>query len=228
VTFNYTAWDKTGRMFDSTEVRKRPAVAPPYRQTAAMESVLTTATAGERVRFWADAAQMMLPGQTSPNSPTGLVCYELEVEQIAKAAAAPPPPPADVAKPPDDAKKTEKGVFYKVLKTGKGGPKPKPTDGVSVNYTGWTTDGRMFDSSALKGKPAEFNVNGVIAGWTDGLQLMSVGDSMRFWIPDTLAYKGSPEKPQGMLVFDVDLLSIKAPPSPDAPPANPHAPPHHP
>jgi peptidylprolyl isomerase len=231
VTFNYTAWDKTGRMFDSTEVRKRPAVAPPYRQTATMESVLTSTTAGERIRFWADAAQMQLPGQTSPNSPTGLVCYELEVEQIAKAAGTPPPPPADVAKPPEDAKKTEKGVFYKVLKTGKGGAKPKPTDSVAVNYTGWTTNGRMFDSSALKGKPAEFRLNGVVEGWTDGLQVMSPGDTMRFWIPEALAYKGAPDKPQGMLVFDIELLEIKAPPNPDAPPppgGNPHAPPHHP
>ncbi len=230
VTFNYTAWDKTGRMFDSTEVRKRPAVAPPYRQTAAMESILTTITAGERVRFWADAAQMTLPGQAGPNLPTGQVCYELEILQIAKAASAPPPVPSDVAKPPDDAKKTEKGVFYKVLKTGKGGPKPQAKDTVSVNYTGWTTDGRMFDSSALKGKPAEFGLTNVIAGWTDAIPLLSVGDTMRFWIPDTLAYKGSPEKPQGMLVFDVELVSIKpvAAENPDAPPGNPHAPPRAP
>ncbi len=225
VTFNYTAWDKTGRMFDSTEVRKRPAVAPPYRQTAAMENVLTSFTAGERVRFWADAAQMTLPGQTSQNTPTGPVCYELEILQIAKAASAPPPVPSDVAKPPDDAKKSPKGVFYKVIKPGKGGPKPTAKDTVSVNYTGWTTDGRMFDSSALKGKPAEFGLNRVVEGWTDGIPMMSVGDTVRFWIPQDLAYKGAPDKPMGMLVFDVELLSIKPPANPDAPPGNPHAPP---
>ena len=227
VTFNYTAWDKTGRMFDSTEVRKRATVAPPYRQTPAMESVLTAMTAGERIRFWADAAQMQLPGQAGPNAPTGLVCFELEVLQIAKAAAAPPAAPADVAKPPDDAKKTAKGTFYKVIKAGKGGPKPTATDSVTVNYTGWTTDGRMFDSSVLRGKPADFGLGGgVIAGWTDGLTQMSVGDTYRFWIPDTLAYKGAPEKPQGMLVFDIELLAIKGPPSADAPPPPraPHAP----
>lgn len=229
VTFQYTAWDKTGRMFDSTEVRKRPTVAPPYRQTEAMETVLTSMVAGERIRFWADAAQMQIAGQVSPQAPTGLVCYELEIAQIAKAASAPPPVPGDVKAPPNDAKKTASGLMYKVLKTGKGGAKPTATDSVTVNYTGWQTNGRMFDSSALKGKPADMGLNRVIKGWTEGLQLMSVGDTYRFWIPETLAYKDSPDKPQGMLVFDIELVAIKEPPKADAPPANPHGmPPHHP
>ena len=126
--------------------------------------------------------------------------------------------PADVAKPPGDAKKTTKGVFYKVLKAGKGGPHPVPADTVRVHYTGWTTDGKMFDSSVTRNEPAEFPLKGVIAGWTDGIPTMSVGDKTRFWIPEELAYKGSPGRPQGMLVFDVELLEIK---SPAAPPGHP-------
>ena len=66
----------------------------------------------------------------------------------------------------------------------------------------------MFDSSVTRGKPAEFPLRGVIAGWTDAIPVMSVGDKVRFWIPEELAYKGSPG-PQGMLVFDVELLEIK-------------------
>ncbi len=143
--------------------------------------------------------------------PTGLLTYELELLELEKATTPPPPVPADVAAPPEDAKKTEKGVPYKVLKAGKGGPKPKASDTVKVHYTGWTTDGRMFDSSAIRNEPAEFPLGGVIAGWTDGLQVMSVGDKVRFWIPEDLAYKGAPGKPQGMLVFDVELLEIKDP-----------------
>ncbi|HEY5951177.1 MAG TPA: FKBP-type peptidyl-prolyl cis-trans isomerase, partial [Kofleriaceae bacterium] len=82
-------------------------------------------------------------------------------------------------------------------------------------------DGRMFDSSVIKGEPAEFNLRGVIAGWTEGIPLMSVGDRFRFWIPDTLAYKGQPDRPQGMLVFDVELIEIKAPANPDDPHGHP-------
>ena len=126
----------------------------------------------------------------------------------------PPATPADVAKPPADAKKTPKGVFYKVLKPGKGGPHPKPTETVKVHYTGWNTDGRMFDSSVIRNEPSEFSLQGVIAGWTDGIPVLSVGDKGRFWIPEELAYKGSPGKPQGMLVFDIELLEIKAPHGP--------------
>jgi FKBP-type peptidyl-prolyl cis-trans isomerase len=208
VTFDYTAWDNTGRMFDSTEMRKRPAAVPPYRQSAVMEEVLTTIAKGDRVRFWVDSQKMAVGGKAS-GLPDGLLCYELEMQAIERAKGTPPPVPHDVKAPPADAKKTAKGLAYKVLKKGKRGAKPGPTDNVRVNYTGWTTDGRMFDSSALKAEPSEFALNGVMTGWTEGMQLMSVGDRMRFWIPEELAYKGTPGRPQGMLVFDIELLSFK-------------------
>ena len=79
---------------------------------------------------------------------------------------------------------------------------------MTVHYTGWSTDGKMFDSSVARGAPSSFPVNGVIAGWTEGLQLMVVGEKRRLWIPAELAYKGK-RGPQGMLVFDVELLAVK-------------------
>jgi len=69
----------------------------------------------------------------------------------------------------------------------------------------------MFDSSELRGDPATFSLGGVIAGWTDGIPVMTIGDRVRFWIPEDLAYKGVPGKPAGMLVFEVELLEIMAP-----------------
>jgi peptidylprolyl isomerase len=83
------------------------------------------------------------------------------------------------------------------------------TDTVKVHYTGWTTDGEMFDSSVSRGEPATFPLNAVIPGWTEGLQLMSVGAQHRLWIPEPLAYKGAPGRPAGMLVFDVELIAIE-------------------
>jgi hypothetical protein len=79
---------------------------------------------------------------------------------------------------------------------------------VKVHYTGWTTDGKMFDSSVTRGQPITFPLDSVIPGWTDGLQVMVVGEKTRFWIPEELAYKGKPGRPQGMLVFDVELIEI--------------------
>lgn len=121
------------------------------------------------------------------------------------------PAPKDVAAPPADAKKTASGLAYKVLTKGKGTKKPVATDIVKVHYTGWTTDGKMFDSSLLRGQPTSFALNQVIPGWTEGLALMVEGEKTRLWIPESIAYKGQAGKPAGMLVFDVELLSIEQP-----------------
>jgi len=80
-----------------------------------------------------------------------------------------------------------------------------------VHYTGWTTGGKMFDSSVVRGAPTSFPLNRVIKGWTEGVQLMVVGEKRRFWIPADLAYGNNPSPgyPSGMLVFDIELLKIE-------------------
>lgn len=123
-------------------------------------------------------------------------------------AQAPIPAPPDVAAAPKDAKKTKSGLAYKVLTPGTGKEHPTETSEVRVHYTGWTTDGKMFDSSVTGGVPAEFPLNRVIKGWTEGVQLMVVGEKTRFWIPEPLAYRGQ-RAPYGLLVFDIELLRIK-------------------
>jgi FKBP-type peptidyl-prolyl cis-trans isomerase len=216
--FNFSSWDASGLMLESTEMRKRSVTMPPFRQPAPMEEVLTLMSAGQRLRVWFPPTALPKP----PTAAEGMLTYEIELAEIKKQNP-PPAVPKDVAAPPAKSEKTEKGVSYAVLKKGKGSPHPAATDVVRVHYTGWTTDGRMFDSSVVRGEPTEFPLNGVIAGWTDGLQKMSPGDSFRFWIPQELAYKGAPGKPQGMLVFDVELLEIKPPPPAGTPaPGRPH------
>src|SRR5437764_489423 len=118
------------------------------------------------------------------------------------------PAPPDVAAPPADAVKTPSGLATKVIKRGTGNEHPAKDDLVTVDYTGWTTDGKMFDSSVVRGEPLEFPLDGVIAGWTEGVQLMVEGEKTRFWIPQNLAYKGE-RAPYGMLVFDVELIKIR-------------------
>ena len=130
-------------------------------------------------------------------------------EEEAATSAIPPPP--DVAAPPADAIKTPSGLASKVLQIGFSNVRPSLQSTVRVHYTGWTTDGKMFDSSVARGEPAEFPVTGVIPGWTEGLQLMVVGEKRRFWIPGALAYGASPDPstPKGTLVFDVELIAVK-------------------
>ena len=118
------------------------------------------------------------------------------------------PPPADVKAPPADAKTTKSGLAYKVVTPGKGKRHPSAQNQVTVHYSGWTTDGKMFDSSVSRGEPATFPLDQVIAGWTEGVQLMVEGEKMRFWIPEPLAYRGR-RAPYGMLVFDVELIKIQ-------------------
>jgi FKBP-type peptidyl-prolyl cis-trans isomerase len=146
-----------------------------------------------------------------------------EVKEQAQAPEKPGlPAPSDVATPPADASKTASGLITKVLTAGKGKDHPGPADKVTVHYTGWTKDGKMFDSSVVRGKPATFGVNGVIKGWTEGLQLMVEGEKRRFWIPGNLAYgeKSVGGRPAGQLTFDVELISFKgAPKDVAAPPA---------
>jgi FKBP-type peptidyl-prolyl cis-trans isomerase len=123
-------------------------------------------------------------------------------------AAAGLPAPPDVAAPPADAVKTASGLASKVVQPGTGTQHPRANSQVTVHYTGWTTDGKMFDSSVQHGQPATFGLDEVIKGWTEGLQMMVVGEKRRFWIPQDLAYQGRPGSPQGMLVFDVELIRI--------------------
>ena len=109
--------------------------------------------------------------------------------------------------PPPNSLKTTSGLSTRVLQPGTGTRHPRSTDTVVVHYTGWTTDGRMFESSVTRGEPAEFPLRDVIRGWTEGVQMMVEGEKRRFWIPEPLAYGG--RDPKGMLVFDIELLDIK-------------------
>ena len=108
---------------------------------------------------------------------------------------------------------TPSGLQYMVLRQGSG-PQPMPTDRVRVNYRGTLLDGTEFDSSYKSGQPAEFALNEVVRGWTEGVGLMPVGSKYRFWIPSNLGYgaKGmGPIGPNATLVFDVELMAILPP-----------------
>ena len=120
------------------------------------------------------------------------------------------PAPHDVSAPPSDATVTASGLATKVITPGHGSRHPHRTSRVNVHYSGWTTDGQMFDSSVARNEPISFGLNQVIAGWTEGVQLMVEGETRRLWIPEKLAYAGQPGAPQGMLVFDVQLLKIES------------------
>lgn len=119
--------------------------------------------------------------------------------------------PVDVGAVPDDAVISISGLASRVLEPGSGSVHPTMGHRVLVHYTGWTTDGEMFDSSVERGSPAWFPLTAVIEGFAEGITLMVVGERRRMWIPGDLAYGRSPRAgvPSGMLVFDVELIEIE-------------------
>jgi FKBP-type peptidyl-prolyl cis-trans isomerase len=136
----------------------------------------------------------------------------------ANASSTPSNPPAAAAAPASNSQSTNmittaSGLQYQVLKHGTGTVSPKATDTVKVHYEGKLLDGTVFDSSIARGQPISFPLNRVIPGWTEGLQLMKVGDKFKFEIPANLAYgANSPSPaipPNSTLVFEVELLAIQ-------------------
>lgn len=202
VTVNYTGWTTDGRMFDSSFARKAPSTFPVNRVIKGWGEGVQLMAAGEKRRFW-------IPQEIAYNGmagrPAGMLVFDIELLEF---APNPTLAPADVKAAPLDSKKTNSGLAYKVIKAGTGTVHPTKNSTVTVHYTGWTTDGKMFDSSIERGQPLSFELSGVIAGWTEGVQLMVVGEKARFWIPEKLAYKGE-SAPYGTLVFDVELIAIK-------------------
>lgn len=170
---------------------------------------------GRMMPGWRAAVEQMTPGEkrrvTVAASESGGklqpgTTYEIDTELVEVIPG--PKTPVDLTAPPADAKRTRSGLYWKLLQPGTGVARPGRRSKVRVNYHGWTTEGRLFDSTALRGQPAEFRLDNVIAGWTEGLQLMTAGEIRRFWIPAKLAYEHK-DGPQGMLVFDIELLEVK-------------------
>ncbi len=208
VKVHYTGWTTDGKMFDSSHKRGKPSTFPLNRVIPGWTEGVQLMVAGETRRLWIPE-KLAYGGR--PGKPAGMLVFDIELLEIVVPPKPPEPPevPADVAAPPADAEVTKSGLASKVLTPGSGEAHPKASSTVTVHYSGWTTDGKMFDSSVTRGKPASFRLSGVIKGWTEGVQLMVVGETRRFWIPEKLAYQGRSGAPAGMLVFDVELLEIK-------------------
>jgi FKBP-type peptidyl-prolyl cis-trans isomerase len=204
VSVHYSGWTTDGELFDSSHRRNQPARFGLDQVIAGWTEGVQLMVVGEKRRFWIPES---LAYQGQPGAPAGMLVFDVELLEFERAPE-PPSTPDDVAAPPETAERTASGLASRVLEPGTGMRRPEATSRVQVHYSGWTTDGELFDSSVLRGEPATFGLNQVIAGWTEGLQLMVEGETRRLWIPTELAYNNRPGRPQGMLVFDVQLLSI--------------------
>lgn len=204
VQVHYTGWTTDGKMFDSSVARGAPVGLPLNRVIEGWTEGVQLMVVGELRRFWIPQ-ELAYGGQ--PGKPAGMLVFDVELLDIQKPVP-PPVAPPDVAAPPADAEVTSSGLASKVLVPGSGTENPTKSSTVTVHYSGWLTDGRLFDSTLVSGQPLTFQLSQVIEGWREGLQLMVEGEKRRLWIPEELAYGGQPGKPAGMLVFDVELINF--------------------
>jgi FKBP-type peptidyl-prolyl cis-trans isomerase len=205
----FTGWTPEGEVIDSSIPDGEP-------RTLLLDDVIKGLSEGFRLmakgegrRFWIPAA-LATSGRLKRRGPAGPSVFDVKLIDFVKMPD-PIPVPEDVDAPPAEVKRTPSGLAYRFLKHGKGKVHPTADDTVEVHYSGWTPDGQLFDSSVRRGQPTSFPLSGVIKGWTEGVQLMVVGDKARFWIPGALAYGDTPSRPgtpAGPLVFDIELLSI--------------------
>ena len=184
----------------------------------------------EFIPGWIEGVQLMLPGEkrrfwipgklaygeaksdepkVRPDQPRGMLVFDIELTEFKRGPRPPREAPEDVAEIPKNAKKSKSGLAWRVLRRGAGEKHPTASSTVSVNYAGWTTDGKMFDTSLARGGLATFVLSDATPGWQEGVQMMVVGETRRLWIPENLAYAGSPGYPRGMLVYDVQLVDFK-------------------
>jgi FKBP-type peptidyl-prolyl cis-trans isomerase len=209
VSLSFTGWTPKGELIASSIPDGEPWSLEMDHVIPGLSEALRLMVAGEKRRLWLPAA-LTSPGQPRHRSP-GPSVFDVELVTFVKMPD-PIPVPEDVDGPPAGAKRTASGLAYKILRHGKGKQHPTASNTVEVHYSGWTPDGNMFDSSVRRGKPTSFPLGGVIKGWTEGVQLMVVGDKARFWIPGALAYGDKPTQegaPGGPLVFDIELLAIR-------------------
>lgn len=213
VQYRATIWSADGvtRANAKEDGSQTVAIKELIQRSPGLARAVLTTPIGETRRWWIDADKFR------PGYP-GMPDLRHVVDLTVVGNADPMPAPADVAAVPANATVTGSGLAYRVLKKGSGSGHPAPDSLIEIDYSGWTTNGRLFDSSVLRKERSKFKLDGLIPGWKEGLLLMSPGDSFRFWIPGPLAYDslGRPDAPKGMLVFDVTLYGFSSP-GPNAP-----------
>jgi peptidylprolyl isomerase len=204
VEVNFTVRTADGQVVDSSTARGSSAKWSVGNSMPGLSQGIQLMSIGEERRFWIPAALQKSRSGTA----AGTLVFDVELLSVERYPQVIPPPP-DVAAPPRNARREPGGLASLVLVKGTGKRRPTAADRVVVHYSGWTTDGRLFDSSIPRGRPARFALRGVIPGWAEGVQLMVEGEKRRLWIPAELAYDGRPGAPAGMLVFDVELIAIQ-------------------
>ena len=196
VAVHFTGWTTQGDKFQSSYDKGQAAVFDLRTVFPGWAEAMQLMVKGEKRRIW-------IPEHLGPKGPKtgpdGATVFEIEMLDIQHV-----PDPA----PPADAERTPSGAFTTRLAAGSGDEHPQAEAAVLLNYTGWTTDGTIFASSSQRGRPAAFPLARVMAPFAEAVRMMVVGEKRQVWIPEELAAGNWPGSPEGMLIFELELLEI--------------------
>lgn len=209
VTVHYQAWlASDGAQFDSSIERGTPFTAKLSQVIKGWSEGVQLMRVGERTRFWIPA-ELAYGNEGMNGQPKGTLIFDVDLIKTSEM-------PASLKRSdfivPKKANVTESGLAYRVLRPGKGKTHPLTTDTVEAHFSAWqASSGRLFESTIVRGQPMPLPLNRLIPGLTEGLQLMVIGETTRFWIPGELAYGNDDSSGSrfGLLVFDVELLRIR-------------------
>ncbi len=208
VVVHYAGWKPNGELFDSSIKRRAPAKFAVNQVIKGWAEGLQLMSVGQRSRLWIPS-NLAYGDDAKGDHPAGPLVFDVEL--FAVTPVIDEVPPDDLTSPPSDAVKTASRVMYKVLFPGTGNLRPGPHDLIKVHYTGWTSDGSVFDSTRSMGRPSVLEVNKLVPGWQEAIQLMVKGQRNRLWIPSHLAYGSRPRitgAPAGMLCMDIELIDV--------------------
>ena len=210
VRLRYVSWNRQGALAGTSSNDDEGEVECLHRMLPAIAETAAMMVEGETRRLWIPKALAFPPDDDDPPPARASdLTYDLTLLAIIPA----PPTPRSLKAPPARARKLPSGVAIEILRKGTGSLHPAEGQQLSMNLSGWTTDGTMFQSTTMAGDhPAEFTLAALVPGLREGVQQMVVGQRARMWIPAALAYGVKPRRraqPAGNLVFEVELISVR-------------------
>ncbi len=201
ISAHYVGWTPYGAKFVSSYDRGQPAVFKLADMFTGWQQGLGLMVAGEKRRLW-------IPAHLAPpnpkKGPRGAVVFDVELLGVQPIPNLPP----GYAQPPPDAATTESGAFSRRIAEGSGEEFPGADSVALMHWTGWTTDGKVFESTLLRGRPTAFPLDKVLPPFADVVRQMVEGEKRHVWIPADIAQGQWPGAPQGDLILEVELLKI--------------------
>jgi len=215
VTLSFTSWKTDGTLFSTSTAMNDADVLCLTTAVMGVAEALKDMVVGEKRRLWIPEELTFHEGhhhaQRRPEDeepPHKDLTFDITLLSIMKA----PPTPADLKGPPADAVRTSSGLAYRVLQNGTGNAHPSMKDKVRVHFSGWRSDGKLFESTEIAKHPALVALGAAMAGWREAVSSMVVGEKARFWIPASLAFGEKPGNrftPAGDMVYEIELLGVE-------------------